>query len=372
MGKRVKKSKGVVKGAPSGFMVSLMVHAGAILLAGMLVVFSVTQKVEKKFVPPPPVDRPKMKLKKPRVQVKKTAKPKSTTRIVTKITRSAMPDIQLPEMSGMGDGVGGGFGGFDIVPDIEEVTVFGASQTIGNDFVGTFYDFKRDRKGNGIYMDDDKFLEEVSKFVRSGWKVSRLASYYRSPKKLYATSFMVPTTLAELAPASFGSPDTVAWAWAAHYKGQLVYPEDITLRFWGQGDDVLIVRVNNEVVLNASYKSDSTDRAALTTPMWRSRASGSRLHVMGNNTAEGGDWITLKAGVPVPMEVLLGEAPGGHFDCMLCVEVKGEDYPMNKRGGPTYPMFVTEKPTHALLDAIIPLLNPGEASLTNGPIFKDF
>ena len=113
------------------------------MLAGLLVVFTVANKEEKKFVPPKPVDRPKMKLKKPKV--KKNAKPKSSSRIVTKVTKANMPDIQLPEMSGIGEGISGSIGGFEMMPDLGEVTIFGAGQTIGNDFVGTFYDFKRTR-----------------------------------------------------------------------------------------------------------------------------------------------------------------------------------------------------------------------------------
>jgi hypothetical protein len=100
----------VVKGAPSGLVISLLVHAAAFMLAGLLVVFNVVNKEEKKFVPPKPVDRPKMKLKKPKVKVKKNAKPKSSERIVTKVTKANMPDIQLPELSGIGDGIGAGGG----------------------------------------------------------------------------------------------------------------------------------------------------------------------------------------------------------------------------------------------------------------------
>ena len=51
-------------------------------------------------------------------------------------------DIQLPELSGVADGLSTGLGGFDLMPDLNEMTLFGGGQTIGNDFVGTFYDFK--------------------------------------------------------------------------------------------------------------------------------------------------------------------------------------------------------------------------------------
>ena len=41
--KKVGKAKGIVKGAPSGFVISLLVHAGAFALAGLLVVFTVVK-----------------------------------------------------------------------------------------------------------------------------------------------------------------------------------------------------------------------------------------------------------------------------------------------------------------------------------------
>ena len=81
----------ITKGGTSGFVISLVIHAALFLLAGLLVVFTVQQKEEKKFVPPAPVERPKMQLKKPKVKVKKTTKPKTTQRIVTKMKSASMP-----------------------------------------------------------------------------------------------------------------------------------------------------------------------------------------------------------------------------------------------------------------------------------------
>ncbi|WP_168432970.1 SHD1 domain-containing protein [Pontiella sulfatireligans] len=362
-----RKSKGVVRGAPSGLVISLLVHAAAFMLAGLLVVFTVTQKEEKKFVPPKAVERPKMKLKKPKVKVKKSAKPKPTTRIVTKVKRASMPDIQLPEMSGLADGLIGGIGGFEIMPDFSETTIFGSGQTIGNDFVGTFYDFKRDRRGKSMIMDTGTFTDEVAKFVRSGFKVSKLARYYRSPRKLYATSFMVPTVRSSVAPAAFGEADTGGWCWMAHYKGQLVHKDGIKFRFWGQGDDILIVRVDGKVVLNGSWPNYQEIYSN-----WQTSDSKNRTYTMGNNTAVVGDWITLEPGVPLDMEVVCGEVPGGHFDMMLVVQEDGVDYEKNFQNGPVLPMFKTTQPNHDLQDQIFETLVEGEASATNGPVFCDF
>ena len=360
--KKQNKVKGVVKGAPSGFVVSLLVHAAAFMLAGLLVVFNVVQKEEKKFVPPKPVDRPKMKLKKPKVKVKKSAKPRATNRIVTKVQKASMPDIQLPEMSGMTDGLAGGIGGFEIMPDLDEVTVFGGGQSIGNDFVGTFYDFKRDRGGRTLIMDPDKFTSELTDFVKGGWKPSKIARYYRSPKKLYATSFMVPQMLSSVAPAAFDEADTLGYCWMAHYKGQLVHKDGIRFRFWGQGDDILFVRVGGKIVLSTRQDMHR----------WQSSSPDSERYYLGHWFSYVGDWITLEPGEPLDMEVMFAEVPGGWFYAMLLVEVEGVEYPSNRQGGPILPMFKTAPPSPDLIDAIHGDLVEGEAAITGGPIFNDF
>ncbi len=368
----MKKIKKINKGAPSGFVVSLLIHAAAFLLAGLFVVFEVFEKEEPAFEPPKAVERPKMKLKKPKVKVKKSAKPKATTKIVTKVQKASMPDIQLPEMSGMTGGLGAEIGGFDIMPDIEEMTVFGGGQSIGNDFVGTFYDLKRDRSGKGIAMDVTAYADALGKFCRRGWKPSALAKYYKSPKKLYATSFCIPLTRSTIAPFAFDEPDTIACQWAVHYKGTLVYPEDIKFRFWGHGDDVLIVRVGGKVVLDGSWDSTTYGARLISGEGWVSSATKNRQWYLGNNLAWGGDWIELKAGEPVEMEVLMGEQPGGKFCAMLLVEEYGVEYETNPQHQKFLPIFRTSETTHDVADAIIEHLVPGEADVFGGPIFRDY
>ncbi|MDF7824117.1 hypothetical protein P4B35_08845 [Pontiellaceae bacterium B12227] len=313
-----------------------------------------------------------MKLKKPKVKVKKSAKPKATTRIVTKVKRASMPDIQLPEMSGITDGIAGGVGGFEIIPDLQEVTIFGSGQSIGSDFVGTFIDFKRDRGGRPVTMDPDMIRSELNRFFSRGWKPSSIARFYRSPKKLYATSFMIPPIKSALAPSAFDERSTIGYCWAVHYTGHLVYKDDITFRFWGHGDDILAVKVGGKVVLNGCWPGDTEDAVQPGLDGWSSSSADSRKFYMGNNTAVVGDWISLKAGEPLDMEVVIGEVPGGTFCSMLAVEVEGVEYERNKQGGPILPMFKTAEPSYELIDAIYEDMVEGEASVTNGPIFRDY
>ena len=363
-----KKKREITKGMPSAVVLSILIHAALFLLAGMLVVFTVVHKEEKKFIPPKAVERPKMKLRKPKVKVKKTSKPKPTTRIVTKVNRASMPDIQLPEMSGMSDGLAVGLGGFDMMPDFGEVTIFGGGQSIGNDFVGTFYDLKRDRSGRPTPMSWAKLLEDSKDFIRKGWKPSEFARYYPSPKKLYATTFAVPSMLSSLAPAAFGEEDTLGYFWLVHYKGQLVHSEGLTFRFRGTSDDIMVVGVDGEVVLSACIKTGWVDFSRDITPHWQSDSADSRKHF----GFEVGDWITLEPGVPLEMNVIIGEIPGGAFSAMLVVEVQGEEYANNIRGAPVFPIFKTAEVSRDLHETIYANLVEGMVNITNGPVFSDY
>jgi hypothetical protein len=367
-----KKSKSIAKGAPSGMVISLLVHAAAFLLAGLLVVFNVVNKEEKKFVPPKPVERPKMKLKKLKVTVTKSAKPKSTMKIMSKMPKASMPQLELPPMTGMSAGLGGGVGGFEIMPELDEISLFGTKMSTGSDFVGTLYDFKRTRRGSPTGIDIDNFLVEVGKFTRSGWKTSKLAKYYKAPQKLYASNFMIPAVASDIAPVAFGERDMTGYAWIVHYKGKLVHPTGGKFRFWAQGDDFLLIRVNGEIVVDGSiYDSGQTSFRTYISDFVNVTADDNKYYI-GYRLAAVGTWITLEPGVPLDMEVLIGEVPGGGFSAQLCIEEYGVEYPETSQGGPLLPMFKTAAPTRAALDAIYEHLALGEVSLDTGPIFCDY
>ena len=362
------KSGNINKGAPSGFLISIALHAVAFFLAGMFVVFNVVQKKEKKFVPPVPVDRPKMKLKKPKVKVKKTSKPKSTSRIVTKVQKASMPDIQLPEMSGIGDVFAGDIGGFDIMPDLQEVSVFGAGQSIGNDFEGAFYDLKRDRGGGTISMEQDPYMTVIGELARNDMKESILSKFYRAPNKLFTTHFMIPPITSPLAPDVYGSPETASFFFMVKYEGKLVYKEDLRFRFWGTGDAYCVVNVDGENVLINGWDGRLEFLSHWTTP---DRGQSDKYYV-GNMMMKVGEWIDLKAGEEKDMKVIFGEYTGGEMGMCLLVEVDGVDYPISSQGGPVLPAFKTEHFSENQLDEIYKLLPAGECSLTNGPVFRDF
>ena len=281
MRKLVKRTKGLVKWTPGAVLVSIAVHAGLLLAAGGFVVFTVIQKEEKKFEPPPPVDRPKMELKKPKVKIKKRARPRVSQRIVSKSVQG-MSQVQLPDTSSMTDGLGGGIGGFELMPDPSEMTLLGGKKTtsIGNDFEGTFYSFLLDRSGNrnevtmGSY---DSYVRILKSFFNSGWNPRSLSPYYRWPQKLYTTFIYLPTVGFEHVPRSFGIPDDVNTAmWMVHYKGRIMSKEGGRFRFWGRGNHVLACKVDGVEVGFLGFRTIS-----LRISDWRSSAEENLKYLPG-------------------------------------------------------------------------------------------
>ena len=370
MKERLKKNQKVVKGMPSAVLLSIAIHVALFLLAGMLVVFTVVKKEEKKFVPPKAVDRPKMKLKKPKVKVKKNTKPKATTRIVTKINRASMPDIQIPEMSGMTAGLGDGIGGFEMMPDLDTVTIFGSGQSIGNDFEGVIYDFKRTRSGKkpSVAMSPDeyfKFKEHVEKFIKSGWKPSSVSRFYKSPRKLYTPMIMIPPITSALGPWAFGERDMYPYQYMLHYKGQLVHKDGIRFRFVVMGDNFLLIRLDGKVVMD--YKNQFEHVLS------EKRSKPLNYH-LGHWYAYATDWIDLEPGVPMEMEAILGDYKGGLFSAMIAVEVEGVDYPKAPlpQDNPVLPIFKTSTLSVDQVDAVYEFMWEGHLLATNGPVFSDY
>jgi len=365
--KKARKAK-LNKRSPTAFLVSFLVHFAIFMIAGGLIVFSVIDKEEAQFVPPAKVERPKMELKKPRVKMKETAKPRATTRIVSKNVAS-MPDIQLPEISSAGSGIGGGVGGYELVPDVEEMSMFGgaSSVAVGNDFEGTFYSLRYDRRGEETSVDDPEYINTIRRFVDLDWNPYVFAPYYRSPQKLYTTHIFIPTISSEFGPSNFGIPAGPAfdpYLWCVHYKGKIMRKEGGRFRFWGFGDDVLLVRVNGKVVLNASYGDFRTELCE-----WE-RHDEDYKYYMGHAQAAVGDWFELEPGVPVEMEVLIGEIPGGLFCAYLVVEDQAEDYAQNQQGMPILPVFKTAEIPERVKDKIKYTLIPGEADLESDAMFN--
>ncbi len=379
MKRLVKKSKGHAKGTPTAVLISVGVHVALLAVAGGLVVFTAIKTADKKFVPPPPIDRPKMDLKKPVVKVKQTSKPRTAQRIVSKSVAS-MPDIALPDVSGMGSGLSGGGIGYELLPDVSTISMFGGSKSssVGNDFEGTFYVLNRSRDGTFLgYSNQDSEYERglIAKFIENDWSPYVFAPYYRSGKKLFATHFTVPLTPSSYGPRAFGVPfdsKNPVPMWVAHYKGKISSKKGGTYRFWGASDEILLVRLRDKLVLNACLPEWVRD----ITPDWDPDAEQNlKYPLMANLTGYSaiGHWFTLEPGEVVEMEVLIGDMHVVHFGCYLMIEDKAESpyYPRRRLDDmPILPAFRTAEMPEAVKTKIKYEMFREEMDLEGGEVFN--
>lgn len=363
----------LVKGMPGAVVLSILIHAGLILLAGFLIVITVTPKKPPTppFVAveaPPPIKIPPLKLP---VKVDRNTSPKIAP-ITANIENPELHKIQMidrpPGDLGKDLTNNSGVSVTNFVFDIGDPSPFGPTNSIGNDLEGVYYDFKRTRSGSYNGEGQETFRATLRKFLEGDWDTSVLSRFYRSPVRRYATCIMVPTMNSSIAPASFGEDPGSGFFWMVRYKGKIVYPKDITFRFWGVGDEILAVRIGKEVVFADIWEGDRTQYGNF----WRGNDPQRKQYLLGHNTTmEIGDWVSLEAGVPRDIEIILGDN-GGLAALMLLVEVKGIKYEQNKQGGPILPIFKTSELSHDMIDVIYQDLSPAEACLTNGPVFNDY
>ncbi len=251
-------------------------------------------------------------------------------------------------------------------------------------------------------------------FVGSGFNEARLKNYFKAPKLKYATTLIMPPIPADAAPKSFGVEDVVKPSyWICHYRGQIAAPETGRYRFCGLGDDVLLVRVGRRLVLDAcwvewikrtsNWISDSDDDrkfplgtdglngADYNTARSQIEAAGGLdgtrqyynvirdVEVNGQKYEGGadplvrrmviGDWIPLKKGQVVDIDIVIGEIPGGLFGCSLLVEQEGAHYkPVVTDAGPwkVLPAFMTAPVDEKLEEQM--KINPRQITL-DGPVF---
>jgi hypothetical protein len=291
---------------------------------------------------------------------------KTSARITSKSSSStlALPDIPTTSsaslLSGMtgggsskgfGGGSGGGIGsgkGAGVGNGKNFVGLFGAKFG-ANGLLGTFYDLKQDTDRRTTKMMGPapeqigpqnagavvEFVKQVHAFVDGRWSEQKLRAYYQAPDKLIGTQFFIPRRSANAAPAAYGVADKVRPSrWVAHYKGRVKAPVTGKFRFVGFGDDLLVVRWDNKVALDAGYDAPSIDSVTVVHSADPERAyddfSGKpKVPIIDYHGKVGGagppfragPWIDVVAGTSYGMEVLVGETPGGIFFCYLGIEV---------------------------------------------------
>ncbi len=342
------------KASGGSLLLSIAVHAVILLIGAYLVVSQIAE--ERKISFGGGESGPKSEVRH-KVKTKTTTAPAPTKRITTTgIATVALPDMpDIPNnmgpsiagamgsggfgsAGGLGGGGGGGGGGSGSGQGngFSKITFFGLNGGKESDgLVGTFYDLKQSADGKPTSMqfsalekanpktcivgsDENKeYIENVKKFNKA-WSKNFLPRFFKAPQKLVANQIVIPRMTADAAPKAYGvEKECAPKRWIAYYEATIVPPRDGRFRFRGIGDDIMMVRINGQVVLDGSLH-DICRKEVDTEP---------------NDQLRGGKWMNMRKGVPMKMELIIGEMPGGVFYGILCLEEEKVAYPAG------YPVF---------------------------------
>jgi hypothetical protein len=304
----------------------------------------------------PPSPNPSTRALEHKVQMAKKQSTMSAPTLNKRIVTTGLSKVTLPEMPAMPKvaaapskmasaggtdssfamgamtNTGGSGGGGAAVP------FFGFRESRGGgSLVGKFYDLKQTKDRKPSNLDQDKgFPDELNKFVTSGWNEANLAKYFVGPNPLFTTQIYIPKIPAEQGPQAFQLGGVQPKMWVIHYKGSVIPPEGGNYRFVGMADDILVVRFNGNVVLDCG-----SNRPSGKTPQKYYASDGLKLDPKMDwyKGLGAGDWFQVQGGTSYPMEVLIGEWPGGDFKAWLLLEKENAEYAKDSKGNPILPIF---------------------------------
>jgi len=218
---------------------------------------------------------------------------------------------------------------------------FGTNTGSGNELTGYLYDLKQtqDKKPSG--MDYMTYYKILGQYVNSRWSRSILEPYFKSKTPLYTDSVAIPVRPSEEGPKAFNLEKEVQPAyWAVHYHGKVTVPKAGDYEFLGYGDNLLVVKIGNKLVLDAGWNSLVPDKPDLRQPLpyhWAGFATNDRFPVT-SGLIKKGAIFHMEAGEPVDMDVLIGD-DGGVCGFYLMVMKIGNPYTTLSDGTPVAPFF---------------------------------
>lgn len=236
-------------------------------------------------------------------------------------------------------------------PARDEDNAFGSRERVTPALLGIFYDLKQDQQRRPISNYAKTYASTIDSFLANGFNEQNMSGFFRAGLPLYTTQISIPRINADSAPKSFGVEQIVKPSyWMVHYKGQIAAPAVGAYRFVGHGDNVLVAAINGKIVLVANLKGTSFPNSGWKAPP----DQGPSMIAASTNPVVYGDWLDLTPNVPVDIDILIGERPGGNFQAVLLYMKKGEVYPSDSQNRPRLPLFqLAEKKmdsTHYLTD----------------------
>ena len=312
-------------------VISLLLHVVAGLVVGSVVIARSFTEEEKEFKPPPKITKVEPKKIQYKQDVKKqqkdSAPPRPDPIQVPTPDNLSVPDISVdisgtsPNVEvGQGTGAGSGLGnGFEQSMSDFEMTAFGATGEAEGLLRGVLIDLKQtdDEERSGA-----DYEQTVLDFInQNDWSEDYFDDFFIADTELFAAFYMTRHMEAAEAPAAFNAEDEVQpQQWVALYQGQARLKKG-RYRFVGAADDIMIVRVNGEIVFNGSRDIAADEYAEWTQEGEDEQGGRKSVH---NNQMHYGDWFRIRS-QPTQMEVLVGEWPGGKFNMALYIQDKSDE-----------------------------------------------
>lgn len=321
---------------------SLVLHVVALILFGAITFINEVVREETVFQAPP-VELPPQEQPEYTVNIQNrnesTQPPRPNPIVIQKPQDIDIPtlsiDIDVDGSSAFGRGRKGGFGSGQAsqMRDMAiRLTDFGYDSYVDGTLEGTLFDFKYDDRlkplvdvgsldmngHNQSMFDYTSAL--VHDFSGSSWNVKSLINkYLSSAKKLYASYIVLPNRSAAEAPRAFAASDTIKpLAMGVLYEGSFKAPDTGTFRLVGMADDFLLVRVNDRLVLDASYGGQYSNN-------WEDQDSWPESYFDIDTPARLGRWMNWEKGEVLDIKIFMGESPGGQFGAYLLIQKKDED-----------------------------------------------
>lgn len=255
--------------------------------------------------------------------------------------------------------------GFDIMRKVKR-KVEKLTSDEDSALTGRFYDLKQplDKKAQPLYR--GQVSQFIKNFMDSDWDREMLEQYYSPKVELAAPYFYLPRCKASYAPLAFncnsGQQERTVepHAWVVIYSGQVKAPESGYFRFVGMGDDTIVVRFNEEVVLEAGWSINSTgDMDMGTRKKYQDYISSPKGGCALYQYKETPHWNERLGGIPTgkpfkveegkyyPIEILISEIPGVEFGyCLLIEKLESAEAPTGKYKvgeAPTVAIFRTNE-----------------------------
>lgn len=280
--------------------------------------------------------------------------------------------------------------GFDIMRKVKrKVEKLAADENSA--LTGRFYDLKQpiDKRAKPLHR--EQVVQFIKNYMDSDWDPEMLEQYYSPKVELAAPYFYLPRCKASYAPLAFkcNSPEQERRVepqdWLVVYSGEVTAPKTGHFRFVGMGDDAIVVRFDEKVVLESGWSIPSKGDMVLgtkrqyqeyisspkggcalyqykETPHWNQQLGGIQT----------GPKFHVKEGKTYPIQIILSEIPGSEFGfCLLIEELANGNAPTGqyKPGdAPTVAIFRTNETLPDLKEIEEELKKDGQNYAVGNPL----